>query len=233
VVYSCCILFGAFSLHLEIRNVILAEAATNSPSVYKVQIFFSVKHIQFIVKNTFKATSFGSTEPSSGLFVRTVPYPITSTFEIPSVYNYVICNAYTVCCSIRITYNIIVNTWDLKYTGNWIWICSYKKAWWWLWSRNMSPWMCFNNKFDVFDWKNLHFLYIQEHIGMTNVKKFSVCCETPVFKPDHCTWFWNKWLHSTISRLIYLKIHFNIILLFLTKKITRVDCSGCRVSFCN
>ena len=48
---------------------------------------FSVKHIQFIVRNTFKATCFRSTEPSSGLFVRTDPYPITSTFGIPSVYN--------------------------------------------------------------------------------------------------------------------------------------------------
>jgi hypothetical protein len=38
-----------------------------------VQIF-SVKHIQFIVKNTFKATCFGFTEPSSGLFVRTDPH---------------------------------------------------------------------------------------------------------------------------------------------------------------
>jgi len=42
-----------------------------------VQIF-SVKHSQFIVKNTFKATYFGSTEPSSGLFVRTDPYPCGS-----------------------------------------------------------------------------------------------------------------------------------------------------------
>jgi hypothetical protein len=59
----------------------------------------SVKHIQFIVKNTFKATCFGSTEPSSGLFVRKDPYLITSTFGIPSVYNDGIFNAYTVCCS--------------------------------------------------------------------------------------------------------------------------------------
>jgi len=63
--------------------------------MYKVQIF-SVTHIQFIVKKTFKATCFGSTEPSSGLFVRTDPYPITSTFGIPSVYNDGIYNAYTV-----------------------------------------------------------------------------------------------------------------------------------------
>jgi hypothetical protein len=55
-------------------------------SLYKVQIF-SVKHIQFIVKHTFKATCFGSTEPSSDLFVRTDQYLITSTFRIPSVYN--------------------------------------------------------------------------------------------------------------------------------------------------
>jgi len=54
--------------------------------IYKVQIF-SVKHIQFTVKYTFKATCFGSAEPSSGLSVRTDPYPITSTFGIPSVYN--------------------------------------------------------------------------------------------------------------------------------------------------
>jgi hypothetical protein len=47
-------------------------------NIYKVQIF-SVRHIQFIVKNTFKATCFGSTGPSSGLLVRTDPYPITST----------------------------------------------------------------------------------------------------------------------------------------------------------
>jgi hypothetical protein len=41
-----------------------------------VQIF-SVRHIQFIVKNTFKATCFDSTEPPSSLFVRTDPYLIT------------------------------------------------------------------------------------------------------------------------------------------------------------
>jgi hypothetical protein len=51
---------------------------------YKLQILL-VKNIQFIVKSTFKAPRFGSTEPSSGLFVRTDP--ITSTFGIPSVYN--------------------------------------------------------------------------------------------------------------------------------------------------
>jgi hypothetical protein len=51
-----------------------------------VQIF-SVKHFQFIVKNTFKATCFDSTKPSSGLFIRTDPYPITSAFGITSVYN--------------------------------------------------------------------------------------------------------------------------------------------------
>jgi hypothetical protein len=56
------------------------------------------KHIQFIVKNTFKATCFGTTEPSSGLFVRTDPNPITSTFGIPSVYSDGIFNAYDVCC---------------------------------------------------------------------------------------------------------------------------------------
>ena len=50
---------------------------SDTNAIYKVQIFFSVKHIQFIVKNTFKATRFGSTEPSSGLFVRTDPYLIT------------------------------------------------------------------------------------------------------------------------------------------------------------
>ena len=54
-------------------------------NIYKVQIFFSVKHIQFSVKNTFKATCFGSTEPSSGLFLRTDPYLIASTFGIPDV----------------------------------------------------------------------------------------------------------------------------------------------------
>jgi len=53
-------------------------------NIYKVQIF-SVKHIQFIVKYTFKATCFGSTEPSSGLFVRRDSYPIASTFRIRSV----------------------------------------------------------------------------------------------------------------------------------------------------
>jgi len=59
-------------------------------NIYKVQIFL-VKHVQFIVKNTFKATCFGSTEPSSGLVVRTDPFLITSTFVIPSVYNDGIC----------------------------------------------------------------------------------------------------------------------------------------------
>jgi len=28
----------------------------------------------------------------------------------------------------------------------------------------------FKNKLGVFDWRNLHFVYIQEHIGMTNIK---------------------------------------------------------------
>jgi len=68
-----------------------------------VQIF-SVKHIQFIVENTLKATCFGSTEPSSGLFVRTDPYPIASTFGIPSVYNDGIFNVYTRavwCCFLK------------------------------------------------------------------------------------------------------------------------------------
>ena len=32
----------------------------------------------------------------------------------------------------------------------------------------------FYNKLDVFDCKNLHFVCIQEHIGMTNVKSFTV-----------------------------------------------------------
>jgi len=45
---------------------------------YRIGQIFSVKQIQFfIVKNTFKATCFGFTEPSSGLFVRRDPYPIT------------------------------------------------------------------------------------------------------------------------------------------------------------
>jgi len=48
--------------------------------IYKVQVCL-VTHIQFIVKNTFKATCFGSTEPSSGLFVRTDQYLITCCLE--------------------------------------------------------------------------------------------------------------------------------------------------------
>jgi hypothetical protein len=65
----------------------------NQP-IYTKCRYFSVKHIQFSVKNTFKAICFGSTEPSSGLFLRTDPYPIASTFGIPSVYSDGIFNPY-------------------------------------------------------------------------------------------------------------------------------------------
>jgi hypothetical protein len=58
-----------------------------------MQNFF--KHIQFIFKNTFKVTCFGSTEPSLDLFVRTGPYPVTSRFGIPGVYSDGILNAYS------------------------------------------------------------------------------------------------------------------------------------------
>ena len=46
-----------------------------------------------------------------------------------------------------------------------------KKAWWWLCRVETCRLECvFNNKLDVFDGeKNLHFVYIQEHTGMTNV----------------------------------------------------------------
>jgi len=54
-------------------------------NIYKVQIF-SIKYIQFIVKHTFKTTCLGSTEPSSGLFVRTDLYPTTSIVEDPHRY---------------------------------------------------------------------------------------------------------------------------------------------------
>ena len=37
---------------------------------------YMFKTPNFIVKNTFKVTCFGSTEPSSDLFVRTVPYHV-------------------------------------------------------------------------------------------------------------------------------------------------------------
>jgi len=68
-------------------------------------------------------------------------------------------------------YTNIVNTWDPKCTGNWIWICSYRKSWWWLCRAETCSLECvFNSKLDLFDWKNLHFVYFQEHIGMTNVK---------------------------------------------------------------
>jgi hypothetical protein len=50
--------------------------------------FFQSNTLNFIVKDTFKATCFGSTEPSSGLFVRTDHYPTTSTFGIPNVEFY-------------------------------------------------------------------------------------------------------------------------------------------------
>jgi len=53
--------------------------------IYTKCRFFLVKHVQFIAKNTFKATCFGSTEPSAGLFVRTNACPITSTFGTTSV----------------------------------------------------------------------------------------------------------------------------------------------------
>jgi hypothetical protein len=39
-------------------------------------LFTCSKAPNFIVKNTFKVTCFGSTEPSSGLFVRTDPYHV-------------------------------------------------------------------------------------------------------------------------------------------------------------
>jgi len=81
-------------------------------------MFFSVKHVQFIFKNTFKVTYFGFTEPSSGLFVRTDPYPDDGSVKPKHV-----------ALIVFLTIN----------------------------------WMCLTKK-------NLHFVYIQEHIGMTNVK---------------------------------------------------------------
>jgi hypothetical protein len=81
-------------------------------NIYKVQIF-RIKPIQFIVK-TFKPTCFGSTEPSSGIFIRTDPYSITSTFGIPSVYNDGIYNAYTVC--LDCAFNNKLDTSDWKNT---------------------------------------------------------------------------------------------------------------------
>jgi hypothetical protein len=125
-------------MFLEEAGCFLVRSIPNmsdTNAIYRVQIF-SVKHIQFIVKNIFKATCFGSTEPSSGLFVRTDSYLVTS---------------------------------------NYIWICSYKKAWWWLCRAETCRLECvLNNKLDVFDWKNLHFVYIQKHIGLTNVKNASL-----------------------------------------------------------
>ena len=62
--------------------------------------------------------------------------------------------------SIRITYTIILNTLDPKCTGNWIWICSCKKAWWWLCRAETCRLECvFNNKLDVFGWKKICVLY--------------------------------------------------------------------------
>ena len=56
--------------------------------VYMKITIISVNHTNFsIVKNTFKAaTCFDSTEPSSGLILRTDPHHFSSTFGIPSVY---------------------------------------------------------------------------------------------------------------------------------------------------
>ena len=81
--------------------------------------FFQSNTSNFIVKNTFKATCFGSTEPSSGLFVRTDPYLITST-----------------------------DTWDtkldIKLDMN---LFLQKKAWWWLCRAETCHLECvFNNK---------------------------------------------------------------------------------------
>jgi len=38
-----------------------------------------------LLKKRFKATCFGSKEPSSGLFIRADPYLLTSTFGIPNL----------------------------------------------------------------------------------------------------------------------------------------------------
>jgi hypothetical protein len=83
-----------------------------------------------------------------------------------------------------------------------------------------------------FDWCILLVFKNKEPNVSPHFNIFSVCCETPMFKPDRWPWFWNKWLHSTTSRLISLKSHFNNILLLL-RKIIRVFYSGCKISFCN
>jgi hypothetical protein len=61
---------------------------------------------------------------------------------------------FTVLVYLYFKYTNIVNTWDPKCTGNWIWICSCKKSWWWLCRAETCSVACvFNNKVDVFDWK--------------------------------------------------------------------------------
>jgi hypothetical protein len=95
---SCRLFLERSDVSIQSTKVVIdfyIKIRENIAHIYKVHIF-SVKHIQFTVKITLKATCFGSTEPSSGIFVRTDLYPITSTFGIPSVYNDGTCNAYTV-----------------------------------------------------------------------------------------------------------------------------------------
>jgi hypothetical protein len=75
--------------------------------------------------------------------------------------------------SIYVKYTITVNTWDPKCTGNWIWICSYKKAWWWLCRAKTCRLECvFNNKLDVFGWKKSA-LCIESHF-LKSVKTCSL-----------------------------------------------------------
>ena len=133
---------------------------------------FSAKHIQFIAKNTFKVTCFGSTEPSAGLFVRTDPYPITRTFGIPSVYNYGIFNAYTVLHTYTIIATLVVP--NVLVIGH-AFVLTKRPA-----DGSVEPKHVALNVFLAINWtcltkKNLHFVYIQEHIGMTNVKNSHLC----------------------------------------------------------
>jgi len=60
------------SLHKHCLNVHNTALPYIKTKYIQSANFFSVKHTQFVVKNTFKAICFSSTEPSSGLFVRTL-----------------------------------------------------------------------------------------------------------------------------------------------------------------
>jgi hypothetical protein len=52
----------------------------NTKCIQSADFFISQTHPILLLKNTFKATCFGSTEPSSGLIVKTDLYPVISIY---------------------------------------------------------------------------------------------------------------------------------------------------------